>query len=189
MTEKRKSFQEKKNILITGPPGIGKTTLIKILSQILPHSHIAGFYTEEIREKGVRKGFALISFSGRKSILSHVDIRSRYRVGKYGVDVSNFEEFLDGIDFLKPETDLIIIDEIGKMECYSTKFKRLTEQLLDSGKPVIATISMKGGGIIEEIKNRSYVKLFVMTQNNRDELLSEILKVGGNWIDPRSRLV
>jgi nucleoside-triphosphatase len=175
-----------KNILITGSPGIGKTTLIKKLFQKLLYLHIEGFYTEEIREKNARKGFALISFSGKRSILSHVEIRSLYRVSKYGVDVSNFEEFLDGIDFLNRETDLIIIDEIGKMECFSTKFKKRTKQLLDSGKPVIATISMKGEGFIEEIKNRSDVKLFVMTQHNRNELLSEILKVGGNWTDPGS---
>jgi nucleoside-triphosphatase len=178
----------KNNLLITGSPGIGKTTLIKKLSRLVPHSHIAGFYTEEIREKDVRKGFTLVSFSGRKSILSHVDIRSCHRVGKYGVDVANFEAFLNGIDFLERETDLIIIDEIGKMECFSPKFKKLTERLLDSEKPVIATISLKGGGIIEEIKTRSDVKLFVMTQNNRNELLSEILKVSGTWIETGSSL-
>ena len=174
--EKQKSVQERKNILITGPPGIGKTTLIKRFLDKLPHSHIAGFYTEEVREKSVRKGFALISFNGRKSILSHVDISSPYRVGKYGVDVAKFEGFLEGIDFLIPETNLIIIDEIGKMECFSIKFIKLMEQLLDSRKPVIATIALKAEGIIEDIKRRNDVQLFVMKQNNRDSLILEILK-------------
>jgi nucleoside-triphosphatase len=175
-SDKRIMCRERKNILITGPPGIGKTTLIKILSGKLPHSHSAGFYTEEIREKGVRKGFALMSLNGAKSILSHVDIKGPYRIGKYGVDVTNFEKFLDTLSFLEPETDLIIVDEIGKMECFSGKFKKLVMQLLDSRKSVIATIAYAGEGFIEAVKRRDDVKLFVMTQINRDALASEILK-------------
>lgn len=170
-------YHHKKNILITGHPAIGKTTLMKRLSEKLPHSHMAGFYTEEIREKGIRKGFALMSLHGEKSILSHVDIKSPYHVGKYGVDVKNFDDFLEAISFLKPETDLIIIDEIGKMECFSDKFKRMVMQLFDSMKPVIATIALRGEGIIEEIKKRKDIQLLVMTHSNRDFLFLKILKL------------
>jgi nucleoside-triphosphatase THEP1 len=41
---------QKKNILIKRLPGIGKTTLIKKLSEALTYLHPAGFYTSEIRE-------------------------------------------------------------------------------------------------------------------------------------------
>jgi nucleoside-triphosphatase len=166
----------KKNILITGLPGIGKTTLIKKLSEGLKDLHPVGFYTEEIREQGVRKGFGLISLYGRKGLLSHVAIKSHYQVGKYKVDIKGFESFLDGLQFFDLWTGLIIIDEIGKMECLSGKFRKLVEQLLDSQKPVIATIALKGGGVIEKIKKREDVKLFDMTLSNRDSLLDEILK-------------
>jgi nucleoside-triphosphatase len=71
-----------KNILITGQPGIGKTTLIKKLSDELKYLHPVGFYSTEIREEGIRKGFELISLSGRKGLLSHTDIRSPCRVGR-----------------------------------------------------------------------------------------------------------
>ena len=164
----------KKNILLTGLPGVGKTTLIRRLSEELKNLHPAGFYTEEIREEGFRKGFELISLDGKRGLLSHVEIKSPYRVGKYRVDVKGFEGFLDSIAFFAPETKLIIIDEIGKMECLSLEFKRLIKEILNSEKMIIATIAFKGSGLIEEIKKRNDVRLFEITVKNRDSLLSEI---------------
>ncbi|MDP3015544.1 MAG: nucleoside-triphosphatase, partial [Deltaproteobacteria bacterium] len=83
-----------KKILITGLPGIGKTTLIKRLSEALSSFSPIGFYTTEIREEGVRKGFELISPDGKRKLLSHREFKSPYRVGSYRVDVKGFEEFL-----------------------------------------------------------------------------------------------
>jgi len=165
-----------KNILITGLPGVGKTTLIRRLAEELKNFHPAGFYTAEIREGGIRKGFELISLDGKKGLLSHIDIKSPYRVSKYCVDIKGFESFLDSIAFLDPATRLIIIDEIGKMECFSDKFRNLIKEILDSDKLVIATIALKGTGIISDIKKRDDIKLFEITQSNRNSLLSEILK-------------
>jgi len=165
----------KKNILLTGLPGVGKTTFIKKLSEKLSSIKPVGFYTEEIRERGMRKGFDLISLEGRRGLLSHVEIESPHRVGKYRVDVKGFEDFLESIAFFAPATSLIIIDEIGKMECLSPKFRRLIKEILDSEKMLIATVAFKGGGLIEEIKKRNDVRLFEITQKNRDSLLTEIL--------------
>lgn len=166
----------KKNILITGIPGSGKTTLIKKISEELKDYHPVGFFTTEIREEGIRKGFELVSLEGRKGILSRVEIKSPYRVGKYRVDVRGFEDFLDSILFLATETNLVIIDEIGKMECLSDKFKNLVRQIFDSDKMLIATIAIKSEGFIGSLKSRGDVKLFELTHGNRDTLLSEILK-------------
>ena len=169
----------KKNLLITGLPGVGKTTLIKKLSEALNGFHPIGFYTEEIREEGMRKGFGLIDLEGRRGLLSHQDIRSAYKVGQYQVDIKGFEDFLDSISFFNPSTRLIIIDEIGKMECLSGRFKKLLKEILDSEKWVIATIAFKGSGLIAEVKRRRDVKLFEITKKNRDFLFSEILFHGG----------
>jgi nucleoside-triphosphatase len=74
---------------------------------------------------------------------------------------------------------MVIIDEIGKMECLSDQFKKLISGLFDSEKQVIATIALKGSGFIEEVKRRQDIKLFELTQGNRDSLLSDILKEVG----------
>ncbi len=165
----------KKNLLITGLPGVGKTTLIKKLSKALKSFDPAGFYTEEIREGGERKGFELISLTGRRGLLSHKNIRSPYHVGQYKVDIKSFEDFLGAISFSNPGNRIFIVDEIGKMECLSGAFKRLLGEILNSEKWVIATIALKGGGLIAEVKERKDVKLFEITPHNRDVLCWEIL--------------
>ncbi len=165
-----------KNILITGQPGIGKTTFIKKLAEELKNLNPSGFYTAEIREAGIRKGFELTSLDGREGILSHVDIKSPHRVSKYGVDVEWFENFLNSISLLQPTTSIVIIDEIGKMECFSDRFQFLVRAILDSDKLFIATIALKGGGMIADVKKRDDVTLFQLNLENRDSLVSGILK-------------
>lgn len=165
----------KKNIVITGLPGVGKTTLIKKLSGALRGFCPVGFYTEEVKKGGEREGFELISLEGKRGLLSHKRIESPYRVGRYGVDVKGFEDFLGSISFFSPSSRLIIIDEIGKMECFSNHFEKLLEEILDSGKWVIATIALKGTGLITQVKERQDVELFEITRKNRESLFSEIL--------------
>jgi nucleoside-triphosphatase len=166
----------RKNFLITGVPGVGKTTLIRNLAEELKPFCPVGFYTAEMREGGHRVGFELISLDGRRGLLAQVESKGSFRVGKYGVNVKGFENFLDTIPFFDPVKRLIIIDEIGKMECLSQKFRGLLKELLDSEKGVVATIAMKGAGLIEEVKGRKDVKIFGISERNRDRLLSEILK-------------
>ena len=163
-------------ILLTGLPGCGKTTAVMKITENLDPEKIAGFYTQEIRQGNTRKGFSWTRFDGTTGILAHTDIKGPHKVGKYGVDVAGFEAFLASIAFFDPEAELIIIDEIGKMECFSSQFKHRLKQILDSEKSVVATIALKGGGLIGEIKQRPDVKLFQMTRQNRNDLLPEILQ-------------
>lgn len=173
-----------KNLLITGHPGVGKTTFIKSLCEMLKLLNPIGFYTDEIRHEGVRKGFELVSLDGRKEILSHCDFSSPYRVGRYGVNIAGFDDFLTGLDLTGSLSKLICIDEIGKMECLSNNFVELVRRLLDSNKTVIATVASKGGGIILESKYRKDVNLIKITRTNRNSLYSEVRDLLQGILDP-----
>jgi nucleoside-triphosphatase len=166
----------KKNILITGAPRMGKTTLIRKLIEELNDFQPVGFFTAEIKDHGTRKGFELISLSGKRGILSHVNIKSPYKVGKYKINLKDFELFLDSLPLRNDSVNLVIIDEIGKMECFSNYFITIMREILDSPFVLLATVSLKGGGFIEEIKKRNDIELFMLRQDNRDFLMSDILE-------------
>jgi len=178
--------REKTNILITGLPGVGKTTFVINLARELKGLSLAGFYTTEIREKGQRKGFELVSLDGKRSILSHVDIRSVYRVGRYGVDVNGFEVFLDSLGLTHSDADVLVIDEIGKMECHSHEFRNILTTLLDSRKPLVATLSLRGEGLISEVKRRSDVRIFEITAANRESRVVEVANLVRDLMSDRN---
>jgi nucleoside-triphosphatase len=162
--------------LITGKPGVGKTTLVQKIVERMRPMNMAGFYTSEIRSKGSRLGFELRGLNGERRTLAHVDIDSRHRVGKYRVDTAGFEEFLDMLDLLYPDVELIVIDEIGKMELFSNRFRTLVRDVLNSDKQMLASIALEGEGFIREIKQRSDIHLLEVIQVNRDRLAEELVE-------------
>jgi nucleoside-triphosphatase len=162
------------NILITGRPGVGKTTLVLSVCRMLERHRPAGFLTREIREGGSRQGFELVSLDGRRRTLAHKGMAGQGKVGKYGVDVQGFEAYLDALRLEAPEAGFIAIDEIGKMECLSDTFVAMTRQALDSERPLLATIAAKSGGFITEVKARNDVELVSMAELSRDALAGEI---------------
>ncbi len=169
---------ESAKILLTGLPGCGKTTAItKIVAQ-LDIEKVAGFYTQEIRENDVRKGFLWNRLDGAAGVLAHVDIKKRFKVGKYGVDVAGFEEAVVPIlNADKTDAELFVIDEIGKMECFSQRFVAAVRTLFASNKSVLATVARKGGGLISEVKSLPRVKLLNLTRDNWDKTVAEILSI------------
>ncbi|MDI6718730.1 MAG: nucleoside-triphosphatase [Methanomicrobiales archaeon] len=164
----------RKNLLVTGRPGIGKTTLIRRLAGELRPWRPIGFYTEEIREGGMRKGFELVSLSGERGLLAHTDLESRYHVGKYRVDTLALEQFVGGIPLSDPDVRVIVIDEIGPMEILSWVFRRTVEKVLDAPPVCIATAAYRGDRFIDGIKQRPDVRIYEMTRENRSRLLAEI---------------
>jgi nucleoside-triphosphatase len=164
-----------KNLLVTGPPGCGKTTLVRKVVRELGALPMIGFYTEEIREGRERAGFALAGLDGRRGVLSHVKFRGPLRVGRYGVDIAGFESFLEGLHAGEPGIRLLVIDEIGKMECLSGTFRAFLGAWLGSEVPLLATIALRGTPPIERIKARPDVKVFPMSTEDREERYREVL--------------
>jgi nucleoside-triphosphatase len=163
-------------ILVTGKPGVGKTTLVQKIIKGMGSVNMAGFYTAEIRSKGSRAGFELVGLNGERRRLAHVDIRSDQGVGRYGVDTAGFETFLETLDLRNPDVKLIVIDEIGKMELFSNRFRILVRDVLNSDKQLLASITMGGGGFIAQIKQRPDVRIFEVTRDNRDQLLEAMVE-------------
>ncbi|MDH4194628.1 MAG: nucleoside-triphosphatase [Nitrospirota bacterium] len=164
-----------RHILLTGLPGVGKTTVIKQLADSLTAHHPEGFFTQEIREHGIRKGFELVTLDGRRQLLAHVNLPGPFRVGRYGVDLAGFEKLLKTIDLPHSPSGVVILDEIGKMECLSQRFMQEVEALLASSKIVIATVALKGEGFPAKVKHRPDCLVVTVTLHNRSTLADTLL--------------
>jgi nucleoside-triphosphatase len=163
-------------VLLTSPPAGGKTTLILRLVERLPDLRLAGFYTREIRGGVGRVGFEAVGIStGTHALLAHVRSKARHRVAKYGVEPAALAPLVEA-ELGRPagEVDLFVIDEIGKMELLCPEFVAAVRRLLDGPVPLLATVAMKGGGLIEEVKGRDGVRLVEVTAANRDGLPAEL---------------
>ena len=158
-----------------GQPGTGKTALIK---EALARTKVkgGGFYTEEIRTGGIRQGFRIVTLDGQEAILAHVGISSPYQVSKYRVDTGALDRV--GVSALRQalqETDLIVIDEIGKMELLSPQFKETVTQALNSGQKVLGTIMLNPHPFADDIKRHPEVEVLLVTRDNRTEVMQKIL--------------
>jgi len=166
-----------KNFLLTGEPGVGKTTIIKaILSEI--NLMAGGFYTEEIRSGKTRKGFQLMTLDGKQAVMASISKKSTYKVGKYGVDLDVLKELaVPSLNIALADRDIIVIDEIGKMECFSKEFRDMVERCLNSDKPVIGTIQNFASPFINSVTNRDDVVIITTTETNRNELANNIVEI------------
>ncbi|MBI2471859.1 MAG: NTPase [Planctomycetes bacterium] len=167
----------RKHLLITGKPGVGKTSVIKKIIPLLGTS-AGGFFTEEIRVMDRRMGFRIVTLDGEEGIMAHVDFNSNFKVGKYRVDLDSFEKVaIPAIEKAVKDKSIIVIDEIGKMELFSIKFRELVQKILDGEKPLICVIKENGDAFTEEIKNRGDVDLVTVNYENRESLPEKVLEM------------
>jgi len=157
-------------VLLTGAPRSGKSTLIERIVSRLDRP-VAGFLTREIRERGRRVGFTINTLDGQEGVLAHVGHKSKHKVGQYGVNLADLDRIaVPSIQPVDPAA-LVIVDEIGKMECFSEKFRQAVLDLLDSDHDVLGSIALKGGSFIRSIKARVDVEVIEVTPANRDGLV------------------
>ena len=167
----------KKHILLTGKPGVGKTTVIKKIVPLLGVD-TGGFYTEEIRVMDRRMGFRIVTLDGKDGILAHVDCNSNYKVGKYRVDLDSFESVaIPTLEKAIKDKAIIVIDEIGKMELFSMKFKELVSNILDGEKSLLCVIKENGDVFTENIKKRGDVTMITVNYENRERLPEKVFEI------------
>jgi len=174
------SIQKIKNLLVTGKPGCGKTTLL--VNLLRERSKTRGFYTEEKRRGNARVGFAIKTIEGKYGTLAEVGLRSKVQIGRYGVNTKDIDnimvpEIMAAI--ADDDVSLILIDEIGGMEISSENFRKAVLAALDSEKRVLATIQMKKNPFLDAIRSRKDVRIVELTPTTREDLRVKIL----SWLE------
>lgn len=185
------------NFLVTGPPRSGKTTVLErtcdllratSADAVLPgDSTIGGFYTPEIRQDGKRVGFELRSLTREQSaVLAHVEFETGPQVGKYRVDVTALEQFVEAnLPPARREADVVVIDEIAPMQLHSDRFVHETRSTLDAPVPVLGAIKY---GVTEgfpgEVKSRADTRRFDLTDEDRDALPARLARQLRTWLQP-----
>jgi nucleoside-triphosphatase len=162
-------------LLLTGKPGTGKTSLVKEAVDRV-RTKAGGFYTHDIRSGGARQGFKIVTLDGKEAVLAHINISSAYQVSKYKVDIDSLNEV--GVSALQQalkEDDLIVVDEIGKMELLSPQFQVVVLQAIESGKKVLGTIMLGPHPFADRIRCHPEVRTVLVSGVNHNEVLKQIL--------------
>ena len=170
-------------VFITGEPGVGKTTLVKKLLKSLGDRAV-GFWTEEVRDKrtGRRSGFRVVSTEGKTALFASKRFSSKHLVGSYGVNLNRFESVAIPVleKALKdPKGKVVVIDEVGKMELFSKRFRELVEVLASTPKVnLVATLPIRDvHPLVKKLRRLPGAVLIELRKSNREGMEEEILKL------------
>ena len=165
----------KRVLLITGSPGIGKTTVLKKAVDFLKGRgfSVGGMISREIRENGTRVGFELIDLLSEKcGWLAHIEHKTGPKVGKYHVNLKDLESIgVRAISEALVDCDIVAIDEVGPMELFSEKFKEAVRKALISPKVIIAVIHWNAKDeLINFARDMDDAEILTVTVENREQL-------------------
>jgi nucleoside-triphosphatase len=163
-------------ILLEGRPGVGKTTVARRLAEHLREAgtSLRGFTTEEMHEGRRRVGFAVETFGGERATLAHVDFPGPPRVSKYGVDLKAFERVALPALADIGAGDVVLIDELGKMELASEAFCDAVLALFEGPVPIVATVHIARHPFTGALKQRGDIEKIPVTTGNRTALPAQV---------------
>lgn len=183
-----------KAIMVSGMPGIGKTTLISNVVEIIKARGylVGGIITQEIRDKEKRLGFEILDiYSGKKGILAHINLKKGPKIGKYVVNTKDLDEI--GVAAItnslnRSEVDMIIADETGPMEITSMKFRNAVAAAISGRKPFLGTVQFKlRNNLLEILHLTDLPRIIEITYDNRniqsEKISKEILEILGKTKD------
>jgi nucleoside-triphosphatase len=156
---------------------VGKTTVAARLIESLRADGLAvtGFVTRELRGAGGRRvGFELETVDGQRGLLAHVDIRGGPRVGRYGVALDDLERLAVPLLHGAPERSIVVVDELGKMELASARFRDAVAGVLARPLPLVATVHAFAHPFTDALKRDPAVTVLPVTRANRDALPAEL---------------
>jgi len=166
---------KKRVLLLTGNPGVGKTTLLLDVAEVLKVKgySVGGMISREVRSCGERVGFEILDLgSNKRGWLAHVNQSDGPRIGKYRVNLNDLDSIgVEAILKAVEECDVICIDEIGPMELFSERFKEAVKQAVNCEKLVVGVIHWKAKHVlIEGLKKRDDAEVVIVTFANRSGL-------------------
>lgn len=172
---------QKRIILLTGNPGVGKTTvLLKVVEDLKARGcKVGGMVSCEVRSCGTRVGFEVLDLSnGRRGWLAHVNQKSGPQVGRYRVNLADLDSVgAEAIVSAVENSDIVVIDEIGPMELFSESFRKAVRKAVESRKPVLAVVHWKARDtLIDEVKRREDAETHVVTSENRESLHGVVVR-------------
>lgn len=164
--------------LLTGSPGIGKTTAIEKIIKGVGRKSCGGFYTRALYAAQERYGFQIVTLDGLSGVFADVAYtNATHRLGKYGIDLSFLEDMaLSALAHALMFSLFVVVDEIGPMQMCSPLFKPAVERVLKSPVPLLGTIQAESDPWVDEIKRRHNVILYELTQENRDDVPNIVIE-------------
>ncbi|MDD4308263.1 MAG: NTPase [Thermoplasmata archaeon] len=167
---------------ITGLPNSGKTQLLLKVIEMLEAEDkvVGGMITEAIIFRNKKVGFYVVDWlTKKKRKFAHENIESTVHVEEYGVDMRALDAV--GVKAIKKaikEADVIVIDEVGKMEVESPGFVEAVNEAMDCDKPLILTLHKKSRNpLLQDIRRRDDLRILEVTPVNRNLLPYKIMNL------------